>query len=72
MGPAILFEHDPVSIRLDHYLAQQKDKLSVDTHLDLVRQLAEVVKFRTRKKSFTEPSARKVFLSSNLSPLVLG
>ncbi len=50
LGPALLFEHDPLSLRLDHYLAQQKDQLSIETQIDLVRQLAEVVKYAHEKK----------------------
>lgn len=50
VGPALLFEHDPHSLRLDHYLAQQKDTLSIDARLDLMRQIAEVVHFAHDKK----------------------
>ena len=50
LGPALIFEHDPQSIRLDHYLAQQQDKLSIDTRLDLVRQIAEVIRYAHDKK----------------------
>ncbi|MCE9553877.1 MAG: BREX system serine/threonine kinase PglW [Planctomycetes bacterium] len=50
LGPALFFEHYPLSIRLDHYLAQQKDKLSDDRRLDLLRQIAEVVRYAHDKK----------------------
>ena len=40
LGPALIFEHDPLSIRLDHYLVQRKDSLGVDLRLDLLRQIA--------------------------------
>ena len=50
LGPALLFEHDPFTMRLDHYLAQQKDKLSVETQLDLMRQVAEVIRYAHDKK----------------------
>ena len=50
VGPALIFEHDPLSIRLDHFLVQNKDRLSIDTRLDLVRQIAEVVRFAHDKK----------------------
>jgi len=50
LGPALIFEHDPLAIRLDHFLAQQQDKLSIDTRLDLVRQIAEVVRYAHDKK----------------------
>ena len=50
LGPALIFEHDPFSLRLDHYLAQRKDSLAVDVRLDLMRQIAEVVRFAHDKK----------------------
>jgi serine/threonine protein kinase len=50
LGPALIFEHDPLSIRLDHFLAQNSDKLSIDQRLDLVRQIAEVVRYAHEKK----------------------
>ena len=50
LGAALIFEHDPLWIRLDHFLMQQKDKLSVDARLNLVRQLAEIVQFAHDKK----------------------
>lgn len=50
LGPALIFEHDPLSVRLDHYLAQPQDKLSIDTRLDLVRQIAEVIRYAHDKK----------------------
>lgn len=50
VGPALIFEHDPLSMRLDHFLAQQHDKLNVTTRLDLMRQIAEVVRFAHDKK----------------------
>lgn len=50
VGPALIFEHDPQSIRLDHFLAQRRSQLSMDMQLDLVRQIAEVVRFAHDKK----------------------
>jgi serine/threonine protein kinase len=50
VGPALTFEHDPLSIRLDHYLTQRKDKLSTTDRLDLVRQIAEVMRYAHDKK----------------------
>ena len=40
LAPRLIFEHDPLGVRLDHYLIQNKDKLSIDTRLELVRQIA--------------------------------
>lgn len=50
LGPALLFEHEPFSLRLDHYLAQQHGRLSVEVQLDLMRQIAEVVRYAHDKK----------------------
>ncbi len=50
LGPALIFEYDSSAIRLDHYLAQKKDSLSVDVRLNLLRQMAEVVRFAHEKK----------------------
>lgn len=45
LGPALILEHDPNAVRLDHYLAQNQDALGVDVRLSLVRQLAEALRF---------------------------
>jgi serine/threonine protein kinase len=50
LGPALIFEHDPQAVRLDHFLLQQRDTLSVGTRLDLMRQIADVVRFAHDKK----------------------
>jgi hypothetical protein len=50
VGPAIVFEHDPKGLRLDHFLAQRGDRLGPDVRLDLMRQVAEVVRFAHEKK----------------------
>jgi serine/threonine protein kinase len=51
LGPALIFEHDPLELRLDHFLAQRKGKLGIDRQLDLIRQVAEVVRFAHEKKA---------------------
>jgi serine/threonine protein kinase len=50
IGPALIFEHDPLAVRLDHFLAQQQDKLTIGARLDLVRQIAEVIRYAHDKK----------------------
>jgi serine/threonine protein kinase len=45
VGPALVFEHDPDALRLDFFLAQRGDRLGPDVRLDLIRQVAEVVRF---------------------------
>ena len=50
LGPALIFEHFPKSIRLDHYIAQCGDRLAPEARLDLLRQIAEVVRFAHDKR----------------------
>lgn len=66
-GPALLFEHDPLSVRLDHYLAQQNKKLSVELQLDLVRQIAEVVQYAHDKKVIHRGLCPQSVLVTNLA-----
>lgn len=44
-GPAIIFEHHPSAVRLDHYLADAAGKLGIDARLSLLRQIAEAMKY---------------------------
>lgn len=44
-GPAILFEHAANALRLDHYLDRQGAALPLDTRIDVLRQIAEAVRF---------------------------
>jgi len=50
LGPALIFEHDPLAMRLDHFLAQRHDRLNVDARLDLMRQIANVIRFAHEKR----------------------
>jgi len=45
LGPAIIFQHFPSVVRLDHYLIQQKDRITDDLRLSLMRQIAETISF---------------------------
>ena len=51
-GPALIFEYLPSSQRLDHYLAERGDRLTVDDRLDLLRQIAEAVRYAHGKRLF--------------------
>jgi serine/threonine protein kinase len=51
-GPALVFEHVPGAQRLDHYLAERGDRLTVDTRLDLLRQVAEALRFAHGKRLY--------------------
>ena len=50
LGPAIIFRHDPDSIRLDHFLAQNGARLSIDDRLSLVRQIGEALRYAHEKR----------------------
>jgi serine/threonine protein kinase len=50
LGPALIFEHDPLSMRLDHFLSQRHSNLTIDQRLDLLRQISEVVRFAHDKR----------------------
>ena len=45
LGPAIIFQHFPTAIRLDHYLVQRKDQITDDLRLSLMRQIADTINF---------------------------
>jgi len=45
LGPALVFELDPGAIRLDFFLRERGTTLSVDLRLQVLRQLAEVLKY---------------------------
>lgn len=42
-GPALVFEHDASSIRFDRFLREKLSKLTAETRLGLLRQLAEAL-----------------------------
>jgi serine/threonine protein kinase len=50
LGPALIFEHDPTAMRLDHFLAQHHEQLTVEHRLTLLRQISEVVRFAHEKR----------------------
>lgn len=39
-GPAVIFEHHPKAVRLDRFLAERGDELSMDDRLHIIEQLA--------------------------------
>jgi serine/threonine protein kinase len=51
-GPALIFDHDPDAVRLDHLLRERGAKLSVDLRLHIVRSLAEAVKHAHGRRLF--------------------
>jgi serine/threonine protein kinase len=49
-GAALIFEHDPKAVRLDHFLRDRGERLDLDTRLGLLRQIAEAVRYAHEKK----------------------
>ncbi len=65
LGPALIFEHDPKSERLDRYLAKNHKLLSVFQRLGLVRQLGEAMAFAHGKGLFHRGLAPQNILVRN-------
>ncbi|MFO0877871.1 MAG: BREX system serine/threonine kinase PglW [Gemmataceae bacterium] len=50
-GPALLFRYlDPGAVRFDHYLATHGPRLTADQRLEMLRQLADAVRYAHRKR----------------------
>lgn len=52
LGPALIFDHDPKAVRLDHLIRDHGQRLDVGQRLELVRQIAEVLKFAHSRRLF--------------------
>lgn len=50
LGSALIFEHFPLSMRLDHFLAQRGERLEPEVRLDLLRQITDVIRFAHDKR----------------------
>ncbi len=51
LGPALLFDYlDPTAVRFDHYLATNCQKLTTGQRLDLLRQIADAIRYAHRKR----------------------
>src|SRR3954452_14293919 len=50
-GPALLFRYlDPGAVRFDHYLATHGAKLTTGQRLDMLRQIADAIRYAHRKR----------------------
>ena len=49
MGPALVFDHDPRAQRLDHLLRDRGAQLTVDQRLQLVRDIADTLRYAHAK-----------------------
>ncbi|GDY33794.1 BREX system serine/threonine kinase PglW [Gandjariella thermophila] len=64
-GPAILFRHRAADLRLDSYLAVHGDRLTPEVRLDLVRQLAEALRYAHGHSLYHRAlAARSVYVSA--------
>jgi serine/threonine protein kinase len=52
MGPALIFDHDAKAQRLDHLLRDRGTQLTVTQRLQLVRDIAETLKYAHSKRLF--------------------
>ena len=52
LGPALVFEHDAKALRLDRFMAQRRQALSLTEKLGLIRQLAEAIAYAHGKRIY--------------------
>lgn len=52
LGPALIFDHDPKAVRLDHLLREKGETLTVTQRLQLVRDIAETLKYAHGKRLY--------------------
>ena len=52
LGPALIFDHDPKAVRLDHLLRERGKTLTVTQRLQLVRDVAETLKYAHSKRLY--------------------
>ncbi|MFJ8347486.1 BREX system serine/threonine kinase PglW [Streptomyces sp. NPDC094153] len=65
-GPAILFRHQESDLRLDAYMDAYGDRLTPAVRVDLVRQLAEAVRYAHDRSLYHRAlSARSVYVSAH-------
>jgi hypothetical protein len=64
-GPAILFRHKASDLRLDSYLDVHGERLTTETRMDMVRQLAEAVQYAHHRSLYHRAlAARSVYVSA--------
>lgn len=52
LGPALIFDHDPKAVRLDHLLREKGRALTITQRLQLVRDIAETLKYAHAKRLY--------------------
>jgi serine/threonine protein kinase len=51
-GPALIFEHDPEALRLDHFVRERGTQLGAMVRLDILRQIAEALQYAHEKRLY--------------------
>ena len=52
LGPALIFDHDPMAVRLDHLLRDHGSQLTITQRLQMVRDIAETLKYAHSKRLY--------------------
>lgn len=52
LGPALIFDHDPKAVRLDHLLREKGKALTITQRLQMVRDIAETLKYAHAKRLY--------------------
>lgn len=52
LGPALIFDHDPKAVRLDHLLLERGKTFTITQRLQLVRDIAETLKYAHSKRLY--------------------
>lgn len=67
-GPALLFDYpDPSAIRFDHFLATQGTTLTTGQRLDMLRQVADAIRYAHRKRIIHRALCPQSILVSDLT-----
>lgn len=66
LGPALVFDHDPKAIRLDHLLRDHGTRLTVTQRLQLVRDIAETLKYAHSKRLYHRALGPQSILIQNV------
>jgi len=65
LGPALVFELDPKATRLDFFLRERGEALNVDLRRQVLRQLAEVLRYAHRRRLYHRALAPQNVLLRN-------
>ena len=66
LGPALVFDHDPKAVRLDHLLRDHGTRLTVTQRLQLVRDIAETLKYAHSKRLYHRALGPQSILVQNV------